>query len=89
MFKVNTCGTDFAVLHSFTRGLDGAYPVSGLILSGNALYGTALEGGSTEQGTVFKINTDGTDFTTLYSFTAIPTFPGTQDALDVFAIGGR
>jgi len=69
VFKVNPDGTGFTNLHSFTRGSDGAYPLAGLILSGNTLYGTAKIGGSSDQGTVFAVNTDGTGFTTLHSFT--------------------
>src|SRR6266446_1955021 len=52
---------------------DGAYPNAGLILSGNTLYGTARLGGSSGAGTVFAVNTAGTGFTTLYSFTAAST----------------
>jgi len=48
---------------------DGAYPQAGLILSGNTLYGTAYSGGSWALGTVFAVNTDGTGFTNLHSFT--------------------
>ena len=68
VFAVNTDGTGFTTLHHFTRGTDGANPVAGLILSGNTLYGTAVSGGSSDDGTVFKINTDGTGFTNLHSF---------------------
>ena len=78
VFKVNTDGTGFTNLHSFTArhapyhtNSDGANPCAGLILSGNTLYGTALEGGSSGNGTIFKVNTNGTGFTTLYSFTAL------------------
>jgi uncharacterized repeat protein (TIGR03803 family) len=70
----------FATLHSFTAtsgsggyngtNSDGVYPFLGLLLSGNTLYGAAQAGGSSGWGTVFAVNTDGTDFTTLYSFTA-------------------
>ena len=67
MFKLNTDGTGFATLYSFTAGSDGASP-NGLISSSNTLYGTAGSGGSGGNGTVFKLNTDGTGFTTLYSF---------------------
>ena len=77
VFAVNTDGTGFTNLHSFTAksGLastnsDGAYPSAGLILSGNTLYGTANGGGSSGNGTVFAVNTDGTGFTNLHSFTA-------------------
>jgi uncharacterized repeat protein (TIGR03803 family) len=72
VFKVNIDGTGFTTLHSFTGGTDGAGPndFGGLVLSGNTLYGTAFNGGSSGNGTVFKVNIDGTGFTTLYSFTA-------------------
>ena len=82
VFAVNTDGTGFTNLHSFTASSyeeypytninsDGAFPDAGLILSGNTLYGTALDGGISGNGTVFALNTDGTGFTNLYSFTAL------------------
>src|SRR5947209_143860 len=60
VFKVNTNGTGFTTLHSFTGGLDGATPYAGLVLSGNTLYGTAYNGGISGWGTVFAVNTNGT-----------------------------
>jgi uncharacterized repeat protein (TIGR03803 family) len=71
VFAVNTDGTGFTNLHSFTGVSDGANPRAGLILSGNTLYGTARRGGSSDEGTVFAVNTDGTGFTNLYSFTEL------------------
>jgi uncharacterized repeat protein (TIGR03803 family) len=77
IFKVHTDGTGFTVLHQFTAGgsnaplnLDGARPVARLLLSGQTLYGTAQRGGNNE-GTVFKVNTDGTSFVTLHMFAAL------------------
>src|SRR5882724_8666810 len=69
----------FTTLHSFTAypdypNTDGANP-NGFVLSGNILYGTAGAGGSSRSGTVFRLNTDGTGFTTLYSF------PGSSDGI--------
>ncbi len=71
----------FMNLHSFTTthakssGVytngDGAYPAAGLILSGNTLFGTASGGGTNGYGTVFAVNTDGTGFTVLHTFTAL------------------
>jgi uncharacterized repeat protein (TIGR03803 family) len=69
VFAVNTDGSGYTNLYSFTNGSDGANPSAGLILSGNTLYGTALYGGSSNCGTIFAIDTDGSDFTNLYSFT--------------------
>src|SRR5947207_4253327 len=65
-------------LHSFTglnqdistgsdTNSDGAGPNS-LILSGNSLYGATGRGGTFGQGTVFAVHTDGTGFSTLYTF---------------------
>jgi uncharacterized repeat protein (TIGR03803 family) len=83
VFALNTDGMGFTVLHNFTSNdpsntnSDGAYPNAGLILSGNRLYGTASRGGSSGNGTVFALNTDGTGFTNLHSFTATGfPFPG-------------
>ena len=69
VFAVNTGGTGFTNMHSFTGGSDGAYPNAGLILSGNTLYGTANYGGGLGFGTVFAVKTNGTGFTNLHSFT--------------------
>jgi uncharacterized repeat protein (TIGR03803 family) len=69
VFKVGTDGTGFATLHSFMGGEGGAWPEAGLILSSDTLYGTTASGGEFGQGTVFKINTDGTGFAILFSFT--------------------
>ena len=73
VFAVNTTGTGFTNLHSFTRASftnsDGCRSVAGLVLSGNTLYGTAQYGGSSGGGVVFAINTDGTSFTNLHDFT--------------------
>src|SRR6266576_829980 len=51
---------------------DGINPNAGVIVSGNTLYGTTATAGNSGQGTVFALNTDGTGFTNLYSFTANP-----------------
>src|SRR5258708_7160931 len=45
IFKINTDGTSFSVLHSFNF-TDGQGPSSGLTLYSNALYGTAAGGGT-------------------------------------------
>jgi uncharacterized repeat protein (TIGR01451 family) len=70
VFAINIDGAGFTNLHSFNGPNDGANPLAGLILSSNTLYGTASAGGSGGSGTVFQINTNGTGFRTLYSFTA-------------------
>ncbi|HEV2693845.1 MAG TPA: choice-of-anchor tandem repeat GloVer-containing protein, partial [Verrucomicrobiae bacterium] len=78
VFKVNTDGTGFAVLYTFTGGTDGANPEAALVLSGNTLYGTASAGGSGGKGAIFALNINGTGFTNVYSFTALPPFGSSQ-----------
>lgn len=71
IFAINIDGTSYTNLYSFAGINDGANPAAGLILSGNTLYGTTLAGGVYGNGAVFAINTDGTSFTNLYSFTGL------------------
>jgi uncharacterized repeat protein (TIGR03803 family) len=63
------------VLKTFTGSPDAAEPAASLILSGNVLYGTTRNGGNSGQGTVFKINTDGTGYTLLHYFTNSLVYP--------------
>jgi uncharacterized repeat protein (TIGR03803 family) len=70
VFSVDPAGNE-TVLHSFTGGYDGGSPYGGLVRdkAGN-LYGATYSGGTSGVGTVFKIDTDGTE-TVLHNFTGI------------------
>ena len=57
------------------NNLDGANPRAGFILAGATLYGTTAGGGVNGSGTVFKINLDGTGFTSLMSFDPVTIIP--------------
>lgn len=85
VFALNVDGTAFQTLHSFTAqdpstgtNSDGAFPTGNLILVGQKLYGTALDGGLAGNGAVFKLNVDGTGFQSLYSFTRRDAVTGTN-----------
>jgi uncharacterized repeat protein (TIGR03803 family) len=71
IFRINPDGSDYTVLASFT-GTDGDFPGNeprgALISEGSTLYGTTEEGGANDAGEIFSINTDGSDFKVLYSF---------------------
>jgi uncharacterized repeat protein (TIGR03803 family) len=87
VFKVDTNGTGFSVLRHFAGfPSDGGGPVSGLTLSGATLYGTTYYGGSTGDGTVFKINTNGSGYSVLKEFTGSP-FDGRNPAGDLVLSG--
>lgn len=68
LFKLNTNGTGFSVLKYFTNHFDGTGPWAGLLLGGDTLYGTTVQGGTNNTGVVFKLNTNGTGFTVLKHF---------------------
>jgi uncharacterized repeat protein (TIGR03803 family) len=91
VFALNTDGMGFTNLHSFTSifhgtNNDGNIPKSSLVRSGDTLYGTASGGGISGFGTLFAVNTNGTGFTTLYSFTATDPDTGTNsDGVNPYA----
>ena len=65
VFKIDSAGV-VTVLHEFS-GSDGGYPYSSVIQGTDGLlYGT------TSRGTIFKIDTAGTTFTTLYALLSTP-----------------
>jgi len=68
VFELNSSG-DETPLYSFKGGIDGSYPLYGLLrdAQGN-LYGTTYQGGVSGNGTVFQVNTSLQE-TVLYSFT--------------------
>jgi uncharacterized repeat protein (TIGR03803 family) len=67
IFRINTDGTDFEILHNFTSE-DGSSVWSKLVSSGNVIYGAAYYGGIYSYGTLFKMNLDGSGFQKLYDF---------------------
>ncbi|MGB6713591.1 MAG: choice-of-anchor tandem repeat GloVer-containing protein [Candidatus Cybelea sp.] len=67
-FKSTIGGTQH-VLHSFAGGTDGVLPEAPLLALGNILYGTTINGGgSGDEGTIFRVTTDGVE-RVLYRFT--------------------
>jgi uncharacterized repeat protein (TIGR03803 family) len=57
------------VLHTFGGGFAGSRPGGDVVVSGNILYGTTLNGGNSDAGTVFGLKTDGSGFVTVHWFT--------------------
>lgn len=69
VFALATNGV-YANVFAFSGGTtNGANPYGSVALSGSKLYGTTRLGGeSANAGTVYSVNTDGTGFSTLYTF---------------------
>jgi uncharacterized repeat protein (TIGR03803 family) len=69
VFKITNVGSgpEFSVVYAFKGGSDGANPHAGLLYANNKLYGTTANGGAANVGTVFSLDTDGTE-KVLYSF---------------------
>lgn len=68
IIKIKKDGTGFAKLFDFT-GQYGETPGSGLIESSNGYYyGTTIKGGFYNNGIIYRISKDGTQFNRLHSF---------------------
>ena len=71
IFKMEIDGSNYTNLHKFANGNDdGKWPYGFLTLSGSTLYGMTSGGGDGNHGFIFKIETDGSDYTTLHEFVA-------------------
>jgi uncharacterized repeat protein (TIGR03803 family) len=70
IFKLNKDGGGYALLRSFsTNGADGLNPQAGSLEGPDgALYGTAASGGVNGGGTIFRLDKDGSDYSSLYHF---------------------
>ncbi len=84
VFSISASGTE-NILHDFTGGSDGAYPVAALTDVDGTLYGTTSSGGSAGGcyggcGTVFSITTSGSE-TVLHAFSGPPDGAGPKAPL--------
>lgn len=76
------------ILHSFD-GSDGATAKGSLTLDGNTLYGRTAIGGASNNGTIFSLSTDGSNFKVLHSFSAVAdNLEGNQPHHDAMALIG-
>lgn len=78
VYRLSRGGT-MTPLVNFT-GPNGAYGLSPLLLDGTHLFGTAATGGTTNNGVLFTVGTDGTKFSLLHQFS------GTDGSVPVGAL---
>lgn len=68
IYKLDTDGNNFSLMHEFSGGTDGEIPWGDIFIDGSYLYGTALNGGSYSKGVVYRINLDGSGYNLLHAF---------------------
>ena len=68
IFKIKPDGTGYTILYNFVDYLNGYGLTSTLYYDGTYLYGLTGRGGISNNGTIFKIKPDGTEFTKLFDF---------------------
>ena len=91
VFKINPDGNGFNILHSFQSGPnDGSSPVGSPAISGGVVYGMTSQGGTANLGVVYRMNTDGTGYQVIHSFTGTatdgdtPSFPPLSSLMGCF-----
>lgn len=99
IFALNTNGSGFnviktleAIVNPYGTNTEGANPAGLLAFDGETLYGTTYTGGPSGNGTIFKVNIDGSGFTVLHSFSSSlgnrTNFDGTLPTYGLVLYGG-
>ncbi|HTB33055.1 MAG TPA: choice-of-anchor tandem repeat GloVer-containing protein [Bacteroidia bacterium] len=72
VFSLHTDGSGFKVLYNFKGVNSGngysAYPYGGVILTHNTLFGMAYNGGTSNAGTIYSIDTNGNGYKDIFYF---------------------
>lgn len=68
IFRIMTDGSGYLKIYDFALGPDGNYPYGSLFSDGTFLYGMTSRGGVNDEGTIFKIMPDGTNYLKLFDF---------------------
>ncbi len=74
IFRILKDGTGYQKLLNFTGTATGREPNGTLLYDGSFLYGVTLRGGTANDGTIFRIRTDGTGFGKLFDFNTVTQF---------------
>jgi len=68
IFKIKPDGTECDGILDFNGTANGKWPLGSLFYDGTFLYGMTSSGGSNDNGVIFKIKPDGTEYTKLHDF---------------------
>ncbi len=87
IFRLNTDGTGFSLLHTFVSGIDDGARPTALTLAGTTLYGMSTFGGN-NLGTLFSIGTNGGGFRLLESFSGAPADGANPSSFGALTLSG-
>lgn len=87
IFKIKPDGTGYAKLLDFMGTTNGGWPYGSLISAGSFLYGMTHFGGTSGNGVVFKIKSDGTGFVKLFDFDPLGSSTGSKPYGSLFSDG--
>jgi len=68
VYSIPLSGGSETIIHSFTNGADGGFPVAAPTLVGNTIYGTTTGAGALGAGTIYEWNLENNAFSTVYAF---------------------
>jgi uncharacterized repeat protein (TIGR03803 family) len=68
IFKIKPDGTGHVILHNCDNMWGGHYPYGSIISNGSFLYGMTRVGGSYGLGVIYKLKSDGSEFSVLHNF---------------------
>ncbi|HOX39356.1 MAG TPA: PEP-CTERM sorting domain-containing protein [Candidatus Brocadiia bacterium] len=66
VFSMGTDGSAYTVLHGFGASGDSRRPMGGVVSDGQTLYGMTYYDGRNIYGSVYRVDTDGSDYTVLH-----------------------
>ncbi len=81
--QLSLASNQFQVIYGLDGTNDGADPYGGVIQSGNMLFGTSVNGGAEQNGTVWSLNTSSDVFSKLHDFDSRQNGTGPDSVLAV------
>jgi uncharacterized repeat protein (TIGR03803 family) len=71
IFKIMPDGSNYFKLFDFSGTLDGSTPYGSLLYDSIFLYGVTMQGGINNNGVIFRIKTNGSDYTKMLDFAGV------------------
>lgn len=89
LFRINTDGTGFQLLHSFSTDTEGSNSHGAVTFNGTILYAMALKGGANGKGTVFSFNTADNSYKVVHTFAGSPDDGASPEHCNTLLINDR